>query len=198
MLLRGYRPFYKYQDFMKKVYKRKLLLEVVLDRMQNKRSGSKQLTGRGHQGPKAYKPPYQLKRMNWEFHAYDRDFSPSVPHGHSGKYRLNVITGAVIDTTTGIILAFLDKKEMERLLKDKKFQSLAVIARQFYLEINPGVSLPNIEFNVSKKIGRTKGSKLGINNRLHNRIIRRSKRSTIPIFNRNLRYIFKTTVKFKN
>jgi hypothetical protein len=131
--------------------------------------------------------------MTWEFHAFDKDFSPSVPHGHSGKYRLDVITGAVIDKTTGMIVAFLDSKEMERLLKDKMFQLLAKKARQYYLENNPGKSLPEIEFIEGINITKSKGIRLG----LHNNIFRRNRRSSIPLINRNLRYLFKTTIKFK-
>ena len=169
----------------------------IVDKMKSRRTDDKLFARQGHIGPQAYKPPYQLRRMTWEFHAYDKDFSPSVPHGHSGKYKLDVITGAVVDTTTGLIVAFLDKKEMERLLKDRKFQSLAITARQFYLENNPGASLPDIGFATNKSIIRIR-SMAGRNYELRNRLIRSNRRTTIPITNRNLRYTFRTTVKLED
>lgn len=162
--------------------------------MKNRKNDNKSLTGQGPKGPQAYKPPYQLRRMTWEFHAYDKDFSPSVPHGHSGKYKLNVITGAVVDTTTGLIVAVLDKKEMDRLLNDRKFQSLAIKARQFYLENNPGASLPDIGFALNNGIFKNR-SRVGRSFVYRNRLIGRKRLTTVMMPNRNLKYTFKTTVK---
>lgn len=143
--------------------------------------------------PKAYRPEYQLKRMYWEFHAHDPDFLPSVPHGHSGKYKLNVITGEIIDTETGHVVAKLDKKDKNRLYKDKKFQSFARVARLYYLENNPGTTLPELDFltttsNVlsrhSSVNGRTGIRRIGA---IHKRQSTRT---------RNFDYIFKSNVRF--
>jgi hypothetical protein len=162
------------------------------------------IIGIGRKGPKNYKPQYQLKKMNWEFHAYDDDFSPSVPHGHSGKYKLNVITGAIIDTVTGIIVAYLDKKDNKRLLSDRKFQKLAVQAREYYLNKNPGKVLPDIGFITDrlKRINRRlKVNGLEINVNRYSRIFglknnEVTKKLDIQM-KKDLKYVFKTTVKFK-
>ncbi len=152
-------------------------------------------------GKKSYKPQYQLKRMTWVFHAYDDDFSPSVPHGHSGKYKLDIITGAIIDTTTGLEVASLDMKEMQRLRSDIKFQKLVTRAREYYLNNNPGSSLPDIAF-ISSKLNNinypNNKRNLYINGLSRNVRVRRNlltRRQCIQ-FNRDSNYIFKTTVNF--
>ncbi len=155
------------------------------------------LISKGKNGLKNYKLPYQLKQMNWEFHVYDSDFSPSVPHGHCGKYRLDVITGAIIDSVTGIIVKYLNKKDIERLLSDRKFQKLAVKAREYYLSQNPGKVLPEINFiknRLKRDNPRFKVNSLDINMNKYSRMFGVKSKE---IKKRELKYVFKTIIKLK-
>jgi hypothetical protein len=157
-----------------------------------------------NKGPKGYKPQYPLKRMYWEFHAYDRDFSPSVPHGHSGKYRLDVITGAVIDSTTGIIIGYLDRKDFLRLLNDDKFQELVLKARAFYLSNNPGAYLPEIGTGIKRNAVLNRimqaypiNSVLNKSKRIHGLRARSVFRNVRLLLHDQARYVFKAAVRFK-
>lgn len=157
------------------------------------------IMGIGPRGPKAYRPQYQLHSLIWTFNAYDPDFYPSVPHGHSGKYKLNVYTGAIIDTTTKLIVGFLDKKEMKRLFSDIKFLELEKKAKQYYLTMNPGASLPVI----GSQIRKTKRVYNILNNRQKNyitnyKLINQNKMITKKLnlhSSRESVYYFKTIVK---
>ncbi len=173
---------------------RKVQTVVIGDKGKFNRIGKKILSYKGNIGPKAYKPQYQLKRMNWEFHAYDNDFSPSVPHGHSGRYKLNVDTGAIIDSTTGLIVGFLRKKEMKRLLNDESFKRLAISAREYYSKINSGKILPHI--TEAQSIRSVKRRVIDRDNRIHYRIKPLIVSPHKKGHDKNLTYTFKTIAIF--
>lgn len=44
-------------------------------------------------------PNIQIRNMLWDFHLYDVDPKPSVPHGHSleGNFRLSIWDGKVYE-----------------------------------------------------------------------------------------------------
>jgi len=107
------------------------------------------------EAPKNYCTPYKLKSMKWTFHPYDDDFFPSVPHGHSGKYKLDILTGDVIDTVTKIIIGKINQKEMRRLYSDQRFKNIVRKATKYYrskfphtdfktIQLKGNMSLPNM------------------------------------------------------
>ncbi|UGB29962.1 hypothetical protein [Metabacillus sp. B2-18] len=83
-----------------------------------------------------YRPSYQLNRMLWEFHAYDDDPFPSIPHGHSldSEHKLNVDTGEIVLGKQ--CCGKIKTKEHKRLLNDKRFQKLVLVAKQYHKDKN--------------------------------------------------------------
>jgi hypothetical protein len=79
-----------------------------------------------------YRPKYQLNRMKWEFHAYDDDPFPSVPHGHSvnSVHKLHVHSGDIYKGKN--VCGTIKKKELDRLWSDERFIKFVEIAKQFH------------------------------------------------------------------
>jgi hypothetical protein len=79
-----------------------------------------------------YRPDFQINRKKWEFHPYDDDPNPSIPHGHSldSKHKLDPYTGLIYEGER--VIGKVKKKELERLWKDKRFLKTVVIAKRFH------------------------------------------------------------------
>lgn len=86
--------------------------------------------------PTRYRPNFKIFKMNWDFHKFDDDPSPSVPHGHSidNKYRLSIWDGEVYEKKDGKLnrVGKAKKKDLEDLRKDIKFQAFVLEARDWY------------------------------------------------------------------
>lgn len=80
-----------------------------------------------------YKPNYQLCKMKWEFHQYDDDPFPSIPHGHCGQFKLDTVNGYVYRGKTKV--GELKQRELDRLNNDKKFIELKEKAIEYYNSI---------------------------------------------------------------
>jgi len=78
-------------------------------------------------------------RRKWTFHKYDKDFSPSVPHGHSGSYKLNVMTGEVFAGSSDKPVGHASKKDLDALHHDKKFQEYTRDHILWYREAYPDI-----------------------------------------------------------
>ena len=84
-----------------------------------------------------YKPRYKILDMTWEFHKGDEDFFPSVPHGHSDKYKLNTVNGEVYDIKAKIIVGKIKDEEFKKLKKDRKFIEYAKEQIEWYRKQYP-------------------------------------------------------------
>lgn len=83
---------------------------------------------------KGYRPKEQIYSCLWEFHSYDADPSPSVPHGHSldGKLKLSIWDGSVYDVRTRKRVGCATKKEMRKLQANSKFKLFVAAEREWY------------------------------------------------------------------
>lgn len=101
---------------------------------------------------KKYRPKVKLYKLLWEFHVYDEDFFPSVPHGHSidgkRKYKLHVYSGNIYDINNNVV-GKADEKSLHRLHKDPRFRSLVVEAIKYYNSSNPRVPIEESELLMS-------------------------------------------------
>ena len=88
-----------------------------------------------------YRPGYKINKMVWEFHKGDDDFNPSVPHGHSGQYKLDIVTGDVYDTRTNKIIGKVKNKELLKLKQDQQFIIFAKEAIKLYKENHPNIDI---------------------------------------------------------
>lgn len=72
--------------------------------------------------------------MKWEFHAYDDDPFPSVPHGHSANsiHKLHVYSGDIYKGKN--VCGTIKKKEFDRLWNDERFITFVEVAKQFHEE----------------------------------------------------------------
>lgn len=79
-----------------------------------------------------YRPPFQMNRMKWEFHSYDVDPFPSIPHGHSvsSVHKLQVYSGEVYNGKK--VCGKIKKKEFDRLWSDPRFNEYVKIAKKFH------------------------------------------------------------------
>ena len=91
-------------------------------------------------------PSYTMYRLKeklyncvWTFHKYDEDFMPSVPHGHSGGYKLDVYDGAVYSGASSKAVGYATKKELKRLQNNKDFRRFALEHIAWYKETFPSV-----------------------------------------------------------
>lgn len=94
---------------------------------------------------KGYRPKEQIFNCMWEFHSYDDDPSPSVPHGHSldGKLKLSIWDGAVYDVRSKKKVGQASKKEIRRLKSNDKFKAFVKKEREWYINEHgfvPGIS----------------------------------------------------------
>ena len=87
---------------------------------------------------KGYNPSFKIYNMRWIFHAYDDDFFPSVPHGHSKEknYKLDIYKGIVYDSKRNKVGVIKDK-ELQKLHNQPKFQHLVDKAKDYYNNLNP-------------------------------------------------------------
>lgn len=90
-----------------------------------------------------YRPKEKLYNCIWTFHKYDEDFMPSVPHGHSGGYKLDVNDGAVYSGTSNKAIGYATKKELRRLQNNKDFQCFALEHIAWYKKTFPSVPVGN-------------------------------------------------------
>ena len=88
-----------------------------------------------------YKPSSKLYNLMWELHKYDDDFFPSVPHGHIGKYKLDVMNGNVYQASTKQLVGHATKKELRILQTNGKFQEFALAHIQWYMQKYPQVPI---------------------------------------------------------
>lgn len=84
-----------------------------------------------------YKPPFKIYDLTWEFHKGDVDFFPSVPHGHSGKYKLDVVNGDVYEKDKKQPIGKIKEKEFDKLKKDKRFIEFAKEVIKWYKKEYP-------------------------------------------------------------
>lgn len=94
---------------------------------------------------KGYRPKEQIFNCMWEFHSYDDDPSPSVPHGHSldGKLKLSIWDGAVYDVRSKKKVGQASKKEIRKLKSNDKFKAFVKSEREWYISEHgfvPGIS----------------------------------------------------------
>ncbi len=68
---------------------------------------------------------------------------PSVPHGHSGGYKLDVNDGAVYVGTSNKAIGYTTKKELRRLQNNKDFQCFALEHIAWYKKTFPSVPVGN-------------------------------------------------------
>lgn len=83
---------------------------------------------------KGYRPKEQIFNCMWEFHSYDDDPSPSVPHGHSldGKLKLSIWDGSVYDVRNKKVVGRASKKDIRKLQSDSKFKLFVAAEREWY------------------------------------------------------------------
>lgn len=83
---------------------------------------------------KGYRPKEQIYSCMWEFHSFDDDPNPSVPHGHSldSKLKLSIWDGSVYDVRTKHKVGRASKKEMRKLKSDSKFKLFVAAEREWY------------------------------------------------------------------
>lgn len=99
---------------------------------------------RGRFGIRSYVPREKFRDCWWIFTIGDADDKPSVPHAHSkGEgYRLNAWNGEIYpagnDRST--VINKLNRKELQRLHKDKKFIDFAVKQINWYRSEYPCIS----------------------------------------------------------
>jgi hypothetical protein len=87
--------------------------------------------GRNRIRKMGYRPPFQMNRMHWEFHSYDADPFPSVPHGHSvdSLHKLNPHSGDIYNGKK--VCGTIKKKEYDRLWRDPRFNKYVEAAKQY-------------------------------------------------------------------
>ena len=90
-----------------------------------------------------YRTKEKLYNCIWTFHKYDVDFMPSVPHGHSGGYKLDVNDGAVYSGASNKAIGYATKKELRRLQKEKDFRCFALEHIAWYKKTFPSVPVGN-------------------------------------------------------
>ena len=88
---------------------------------------------------KAYQPKRQIYNLVWIFHEHDDDFIPPVPHGHSGKYKLDVLNGNVYRGNERKPIGHARKKELYSLQHDRDFQEYARKHIRWYKENHPKI-----------------------------------------------------------
>lgn len=66
-----------------------------------------------------YRPEIKIYKLKWEFHQYDDDPWPSVPHGHAleADYVLQLWSGNVYHKITRRYIGRASKKEISKLKK---------------------------------------------------------------------------------
>ena len=91
-----------------------------------------------------YRPRYTIYDLKWDFHECDDDFFPSVPHGHSGEYKLDIVDGIVYDRNNENI-GNITKKELKKIQNDQKFIQFAREAKKWYQSKYPerDIKTPN-------------------------------------------------------
>ena len=89
------------------------------------------------QRKRVYRPPFKIYDLTWEFHKNDVDFFPSVPHGHSGKYKLDVVNGDVYEKDKKKPIGRIKEKELDKLKKDKRFIEFASEVIKWYKKEYP-------------------------------------------------------------
>lgn len=87
--------------------------------------------------PTKYRPNYEMENMKWEFHKYDHDPFPSVPHGHCLNRRdLKLHENGDIYQGKDV-WGRLNKRDYDRLRKDPRFIRLALAAKKFHgMDVN--------------------------------------------------------------
>ena len=68
---------------------------------------------------------------------------PSVPHGHSGGYKLDVNDGAVYSGTSNKAIGYATKKELRRLQNNRDFQRFALEHIAWYKKTFSSVPVGN-------------------------------------------------------
>ncbi|MFD2613180.1 hypothetical protein [Paenibacillus gansuensis] len=85
--------------------------------------------------------PSKVIKSKWVFHQADRDYFPSIPHGHSDKdnrIKLDPYLRDIIDTgNNNTYLKKEDKNYIIGLWNDESFRDFARIAIQFYKKEYP-------------------------------------------------------------
>ncbi|MDD6083062.1 MAG: hypothetical protein PUB89_09540 [Oscillospiraceae bacterium] len=99
-----------------------------------------------------YRPGYKIGKMAWDFHKGDDDFNPSVPHGHSGQYKLDIVTGDVYDTRTNKIIGKVKEKELLKLKQDQQFVIFAKEVIKLYKENHPNIDIKTPEWINESKV----------------------------------------------
>lgn len=109
---------------------------------------------------KSYSPIEKVFNMRWDFHKYDRDGFPSVPHGHSfdGKYKISLWDGSIYDRTTGKKVGNAKKKDLNKWQKNKIFMEFYYGAREWYMSEYPDRKIipketPRLICNMEHTIG---------------------------------------------
>jgi hypothetical protein len=95
----------------------------------SRRSGS--TSGNDEQPPLSFL--WSIGGRKWEFHRHDRDFFPSIPHGHKNgrdQPKLDPYQGWVYQRSKQIYR--IKKAEVARIWNDEKFRALAHSAITFY------------------------------------------------------------------
>lgn len=82
-----------------------------------------------------------IYNRKWSFHKYDADFSPSVLHGHSGKYKLDIIDGNVYCGSNKEPDGYARQKDLDALRHDKQFQDFAWERINWYRENFPKIPI---------------------------------------------------------
>ncbi len=89
----------------------------------------------------AFRPQYKIANMMWDFHKYDDDDKPSVPHGHSldGKYKLSIWDGTVYEIKDKklIKVGTAKKADMKSLFDNKKFHAFVDEEQEWYRKAHP-------------------------------------------------------------
>jgi hypothetical protein len=102
-----------------------------------------------------YRPKLKLYKLLWEFHVYDEDFFPSVPHGHSidGKrrYKLDIYCGNVYDINDNVI-GKADEKSLHGLHRDPRFTNLVIEAIKYYNSLNPRVPIEESKLLMDNRV----------------------------------------------
>lgn len=110
-----------------------------------------------------FSPKERLYNCVWTFHKYDEDFLPSVPHGHSGEYKLDVNNGNVYNKSSDKAVGHATKKELDRLHRNKDFQQFTKEHIAWYKETFPSVPVQEPAW-LHKDTKNTYGSKVSKTN----------------------------------
>ena len=82
----------------------------------------------------------------WEFHKFDNDDYPSIPHGHNMKHKLNVYTRCIIDTNKPRGKDFFRKESkdfMRWLWNDNQFYELFISTINYHISRNYNFKVPH-------------------------------------------------------